>query len=149
MFVHDRLFCVFCIFFFKQKTAYEMRISDWSSDVCSSDLRRCPEAVEPEVWRGRLAGLGIDIGPAFAGIRRLWRGDDEALAEVRLPDGMTSGAASMHQALLDACLQVAGGRSEEHTSDLQSLMRITYAVLCLKKKKNNKSTHNSTAYLGI
>src|SRR3546814_3055326 len=30
--------CVFCIFFFKQKTAYEMRISDWSSDVCSSDL---------------------------------------------------------------------------------------------------------------
>src|SRR3546814_20582759 len=108
MFVHDRLFCVFCIFFFKQKTAYEMRISDWSSDVCSSDLRRCPEAVEPEVWRGRLAGLGIDIGPAFAGIRRLWRGDDEALAEVRLPDGMTSGAASMHPALPDACLQVAG-----------------------------------------
>src|SRR3546814_16734695 len=31
---------VFCFFFFKQKTAYEMRISDWSSDVCSSDLRR-------------------------------------------------------------------------------------------------------------
>src|SRR3546814_3916614 len=30
--------CVFCVFFFKQKTAYEMRISDWSSDVCSSDL---------------------------------------------------------------------------------------------------------------
>src|SRR3546814_6624595 len=30
------------VFFFKQKTAYEMRISDWSSDVCSSDLRRCP-----------------------------------------------------------------------------------------------------------
>src|SRR3546814_4094437 len=32
-------FCVFIVFFFKQKTAYEMRISDWSSDVCSSDLR--------------------------------------------------------------------------------------------------------------
>src|SRR3546814_2260132 len=31
--------CVWCFFFFKQKTAYEMRISDWSSDVCSSDLR--------------------------------------------------------------------------------------------------------------
>src|SRR3546814_8628977 len=30
--------CFFCLFFFKQKTAYEMRISDWSSDVCSSDL---------------------------------------------------------------------------------------------------------------
>src|SRR3546814_3346745 len=33
------LFCVCCVFFFKQKTAYEMRISDWSSDVCSSDLQ--------------------------------------------------------------------------------------------------------------
>src|SRR3546814_3588653 len=32
--------CYFVFFFFKQKTAYEMRISDWSSDVCSSDLRR-------------------------------------------------------------------------------------------------------------
>src|SRR3546814_7080757 len=32
------LFCIFIFFFFKQKTAYEMRISDWSSDVCSSDL---------------------------------------------------------------------------------------------------------------
>src|SRR3546814_2784061 len=36
--------CVFCFFFFKQKTAYEMRISDWSSDVCSSDLSGCPPA---------------------------------------------------------------------------------------------------------
>src|SRR3546814_8382519 len=35
-----------CMFFFKQKTAYEMRISDWSSDVCSSDLQ-CPEDVRP------------------------------------------------------------------------------------------------------
>src|SRR3546814_7539874 len=34
------LFCAFCVFLFKQKTAYEMRISDWSSDVCSSDLQR-------------------------------------------------------------------------------------------------------------
>src|SRR3546814_13861513 len=44
-------FVVLCvIFFFKQKTAYEMRISDWSSDVCSSDLRSsCTSAVPPEV----------------------------------------------------------------------------------------------------
>src|SRR3546814_4925268 len=34
------MFCLFCFFFFKQKTAYEMRISDWSSDVCSSDLAK-------------------------------------------------------------------------------------------------------------
>src|SRR3546814_12187753 len=39
----------FCFFFFKQKTAYEMRISDWSSDVCSSDLRQCGTQ-----WRHRL-----------------------------------------------------------------------------------------------
>src|SRR3546814_10305048 len=38
--------CVCCIFFFKQKTAYEVRISDWSSDVCSSDLYRNERAVE-------------------------------------------------------------------------------------------------------
>src|SRR3546814_5175158 len=39
------LWCVF--FFFKQKTAYEMRISDWSSDVCSSDLPGCSRAARP------------------------------------------------------------------------------------------------------
>src|SRR3546814_5248471 len=37
-FVISLVFVLFCFFFFKQKTAYEMRISDWSSDVCSSDL---------------------------------------------------------------------------------------------------------------
>src|SRR3546814_9498269 len=38
-YITRRCFCDCCFFFFKQKTAYEMRISDWSSDVCSSDLR--------------------------------------------------------------------------------------------------------------
>src|SRR3546814_3438674 len=41
------LFCIFYFFFFKQKTAYEMRISDWSSDVCSSDLPRRPKSGFP------------------------------------------------------------------------------------------------------
>src|SRR3546814_6338474 len=50
------LVCGFCFFLFKQKTAYEMRISDWSSDVCSSDL--------VELGRVELAGRGIvAIGP--------------------------------------------------------------------------------------
>src|SRR3546814_20624174 len=40
--------CLFSFFFFKQKTAYEMRISDWSSDVCSSDLRRFEQADQPQ-----------------------------------------------------------------------------------------------------
>src|SRR3546814_8738713 len=47
------LFCLLCFFFFKQKTAYEMRISDWSSDVCSSDLL---------VGRGRGLALHDGIG---------------------------------------------------------------------------------------
>src|SRR3546814_4369494 len=42
------VYCVFsCVFFFKQKTAYEMRISDWSSDVCSSDLQRRGTSLAP------------------------------------------------------------------------------------------------------
>src|SRR3546814_6929765 len=65
------LFCVwYCFFFFKQKTAYEMRISDWSSDVCSSDLRLAVgnafeagkaggvDAVGGEHCAGRLGALG-------------------------------------------------------------------------------------------
>src|SRR3546814_1421484 len=79
-------------FFFKQKTAYEMRISDWSSDVCSSDL-----------------GLLSFVLPASAAAQ----GAPIIVTGTGLPDT----------------------RSEEHTSELQSLMRISYAVFCLKKKK--------------
>src|SRR3546814_1006151 len=51
------------VFFFKQKTAYEMRISDWSSDVCSSDLARQHRLLEPaghlrRIPLSRAAGLG-------------------------------------------------------------------------------------------
>src|SRR3546814_1892819 len=60
------LFIMF--FFFKQKTAYEMRISDWSSDVCSSDLHSCSlceiayHTVTPKHdWKSYKAGLGIPI----------------------------------------------------------------------------------------
>src|SRR3546814_19097201 len=50
--IGDLSICVICFFFFKQKTAYEMRISDWSSDVCSSDLH---------------VTAGIDVGRRIAG----------------------------------------------------------------------------------
>src|SRR3546814_5193784 len=65
---------LFDCFFFKQKTAYEMRISDWSSDVCSSDLKLV-DLVQQEQWIGRprlaqvlddLAGHGADVRPAVA-----------------------------------------------------------------------------------
>src|SRR3546814_2433630 len=45
---------MFFVFFFKQKTAYEMRISDWSSDVCSSDLRHCVACVDCKIDQGVL-----------------------------------------------------------------------------------------------
>src|SRR3546814_14726413 len=62
--------CVFFFFFFKQKTAYEMRISDWSSDVCSSDLLTaglalpagdCAQRVEPPRDRGEEAFLRLHV----------------------------------------------------------------------------------------
>src|SRR3546814_4223700 len=90
------------IFFFKQKTAYEMRISDWSSDVCSSDL------------------AGYDGLPAFF------------FQLGQLASESCCFAAPAHHGWR--------GRSEEHTSELQSLMRISYAVFCLKKKKNKQYT---------
>src|SRR3546814_2607567 len=67
-------------FFFKQKTAYEMRISDWSSDVCSSDLPRPPPASRPEVFPAAHAcrrgspSPPLRNGPAAAGT---WRRSEE------------------------------------------------------------------------
>src|SRR3546814_3159247 len=94
-----------------------MRISDWSSDVCSSDLsalrvlRRDLDRTEPAAWAVLLSG--------FAGLAALvwWK----------------AGSATLGAAMLGGI-----ARSEEHTSELQSLMRISYAVFCLKKKKNEK-----------
>src|SRR3546814_2434244 len=138
---------VVLVFFFKQKTAYEMRISDWSSDVCSSDLpaerrHRLLLAV------GRRAGAGAAELPRrrrHHGCQLRRRRHGRALRpparrparpepvrvgpEVPGPDEARPGAA-------DPEVQ-AFRRSEEHTSELQSLMRISYAVFCLKKKKHN------------
>src|SRR3546814_4446184 len=57
------MFCQsFCVFFFKQKTAYGMRISDWSSDVCSSDLPQHERA--SQLFSGRYGGLmGVELDP--------------------------------------------------------------------------------------
>src|SRR3546814_2322378 len=114
---------VFC-FFFKQRTAYELRISDWSSDVCSSDLK---------LDIGRLArfGLGREVGDGA--LEPLRKPVTFSLERPRLPAG---------EKPADKTADGEGNesdnkrcRSEEHTSELQSLMRISYAVFCLKKKK--------------
>src|SRR3546814_5218179 len=96
-----------------------MRISDWSSDVCSSDLAGEVDRRQRGQLRHRSQLLeGEFRGPLGA------RGDP----------GQAVGAVDGHR------------RSEEHTSELQSLMRISYAVFCLKKKKyttnHTQSQHN-------
>src|SRR3546814_6869650 len=112
-----------------------MRISDWSSDVCSSDLGSASNqalscAVTAANGSGRrrprgTGGLRLAVGrtsPAFQAVRKPMRNWSSDV-------GATS------------------SRSEEHTSELQSLMRISYAVFCLKKK--NIHTTNNTSNINI
>src|SRR3546814_1957989 len=110
----------FVFFFFKQKTAYEMRISDWSSDVCSSDLRT--NRSRPGHPHHRPCSARLPRAPAVpAGAQ---------------PAPAASGWARRPSA--SECKGPWDRRSEEHTSELQSLMRISYAVFCLQKKTHNK-----------
>src|SRR3546814_2965854 len=124
MFSYDVILSFSLVFFFKQKTAYEMRISDWSSDVCSSDLfcdarhRSC-----------RNASLYLATRPSDC-CRRRHCGDVLGATGCRTDRAPLGANAPLSNP--------ARRRSEEHTSELQSLMRISYAVFCLKKKKNTK-----------
>src|SRR3546814_7732267 len=128
-------------FFFKQKTAYEMRISDWSSDVCSSDfiLQQVAElVVAPVELRVDLGGGPIDAVLRRAGDRHAVARHCLALAECVVL--VTRDVVQRVDLVHHLALAVVGppgvleGRSEEHTSELQSLMRISYAVLCLQKQ---------------
>src|SRR3546814_14869921 len=79
------------IFFFKQKTAYEMRISDWSSDVCSSDLG------QRVLWRrGAAHALGPDRHGPAAGARRVGTGKAQAAAFRLLPAVPLAADAARH-----------------------------------------------------
>src|SRR3546814_8771489 len=106
----------FVFFFFcKQKTAYEMRISDWSSDVCSSDL-------PTDRTRIKLVGFYAKSRSDIGSVQDFYEG--------------TFGLNVVEGTVLTS-LKNDKERSEEHTSELQSLMRISYAVFCLKKKKED------------
>src|SRR3546814_4201922 len=98
-----------------------MRISDWSSDVCSSDLGVAVGGDPP-------AGDGVDpastVGGMETGVFGV-RNQRDGIAEAVLGEGVPDGGGVCGHAV----------RSEEHTSELQSLMRSSYAVFCLKKKK--------------
>src|SRR3546814_1880288 len=110
-----------------------MRISDWSSDVCSSDL-----ILEDLRW----LGLRWDGDAVFQSERlpiynaALEKLKDQGLA---YPCFCTRAGIAAEIAASLSAPHGSGGplyRSEEHTSELQSLMRISYAVFCLKKQKN-------------
>src|SRR3546814_1953761 len=110
-----------------------MRISDWSSDVCSSDLHRRGAHV------GQHQHLVAD--PGADPDRKLAPEHDVEAAGGEVVEAALDHLLGQHRhlALLDR-VDAADQRSEEHTSELQSLMRISYAVFCLKKKTNiNKS----------
>src|SRR3546814_8936798 len=136
-----------------------MRISDWSSDVCSSDLLGrhlgrivlevvravqhaqssavgLPGAVQVDEG-GHKLGLGIGMDGAVLGARLAAQGHHGGLPGEVDPELARKGV--RHRRTLQLIEQGREGRrSEEHTSELQSLMRISYAVFCLKKKNKTQ-----------
>src|SRR3546814_8823390 len=133
-------------FFFKQKTAYDMRISDWSSDVCSSDLgcslfasvlpaQRDADQPRPRTQHRR----DVDARRAALSCERLglrpYRADARQAARPARPRARPSIAFRVDGARSGDDGGWRADRSEENTSELQSLMRISSAVFCLKKTK--------------
>src|SRR3546814_1618244 len=121
-----------------------MRISDWSSDVCSSDL--CEGSSSSGRATGRCTTACGFTRPTF--IARSRQGSSSTLHRDVLQTGFRRGGAAsakdvdpgQHQESRQQRPDVQArhhNRSEEHTSELQSLMRISYAVFCLKKKNTN------------
>src|SRR3546814_6392103 len=114
-----------------------MRISDWSSDVCSSDL-----AIDRPPYDGQLTaldgGLRHVVECEHGAERRLIEEAHRLLVAVVIVEASTG---EQHRAVEQLLLETR--RSEEHTSELQSLMRISYAVFCLQTKNTqNKSDTN-------
>src|SRR3546814_9674562 len=113
-----------------------MRISDWSSDVCSSDLR--PEKADLATMIEALSR------PETRTVKRgvIHYNNQHWTSDV------LSRASDLEGEKVTVMVPVVRGfplavRSEEHTSELQSLMRISYAVFCLKKKINTTIRHNT------
>src|SRR3546814_1734094 len=118
-----------------------MRISDWSSDVCSSDLllaqgHTAQVGADPyhdQPFRPdrpcavllRVGQVGTVVHSCLGNLLRRAVVDEDGLSPPTHRDALTQ----LNRAQIDL------DRSEEHTSELQSLMRISYAVFCLKKKQ--------------
>src|SRR3546814_10601874 len=116
-----------------------MRISDWSSDVCSSDLASSPPSQHAAVAFApdEIAHVLATRGVGAASIRRHGRGPDRRTGETPVHGRDRIGHLEPVLLLAHHRHQI---RSEEHTSELQSLMRISYVVFCLKKKNDKHST---------
>src|SRR3546814_8093577 len=118
-----------------------MRISDWSSDVCSSDLAQ----VEPRRFQIGLRRLHVGFGGALCRDRGvIFLPPDRLVGEQRLVAAHDLPGVRGRRLRAGKLRTRRVGRSEEHTSELQSLMRISYAVFCLKNKthtKQNNTTH--------
>src|SRR3546814_7919575 len=108
-----------------------MRISDWSSDVCSSDLG-------PGGGDGTLGAATLSILPLPACKSLIQKGSGRVLMTHEQPGKPGRTLCRVRDYLANHLLR-GWVRSEEHTSELQSLMRISYAVFCLKKKIKIKS----------
>src|SRR3546814_6814929 len=128
-----------------------MRISDWSSDVCSSDLEPRGIAFEAVADAAQVADQGAQFAQGRAQLRQAVVGEAADRAAVLVEDlvGAARGRVQLgqgaveavdqpgqllHEFAIDVADRAVGAveRSEEHTSELQSLMRISYAVFCLK-----------------
>src|SRR3546814_9860833 len=127
---------------FKQKTAYEMRISDWSSDLCSSDLGWPSQRDDRESAQSLRRRIRLRVyGSAGRRPRRGAKSAQELCLPRRLSqahhscrgDGKNNRTSPGH----DCERAGSKDRTEEQTYELQSLMRISYAVICLKKKKKH------------
>src|SRR3546814_2634204 len=126
-----------------------MRISDWSSDVCSSDLLPAPlRPMMPSTSPARTlsetssrAATAAPPDPAKRLLTRSKRMIDRAAPPVcagGTPAAESGGDGEEARPRGSAIVDVIPTRSEEHTSELQSLMRLSYAVFCLKKKNNKR-----------
>src|SRR3546814_6864078 len=140
-----------------------MRISDWSSDVCSSDLYEFRPVIYADIearveafWQSIRKGKapkpeysrdGDVIAEIYSNatddVKDL-RADNRAVmlaAEYLSAKQMEKQSAAEADAIKAELLEKLGERSEEHTSELQSLMRTSYAVFCLKKKQKQHKSH--------
>src|SRR3546814_6202103 len=118
-----------------------MRISDWSSDVCSSDLSRrmAKKPLIGSLNRAFITSPDAQVARRLIFSREASQSPVEPPSLYRVPTARSFPSCATALNRRGRTLASCWRRSEEHTSELQSLMRISYAVFCLKKKnKHNK-----------